>query len=237
MNGGNAPIFLDVEQRGDEWHSLHLGRPSASQFFRIVSSKGKNKGARKVETAQTYKWQLLAERIFGVSFAPKIDRFAAVKWGVRFEDQARDDLAKRIKREILPGGVVMDRAKRMLASPDGWISRVGYTPVEIKCPQPPGQLENLLTDPEDYWPQIQGQMMLAQVDELCFWSWHPCTPAKLIEVQRDFAFCNSLNHELQLFCDELDRDEAELRALGAYDVELFKELMKPKEVEEGDEAG
>lgn len=225
----NAPIFLEIEQRSGEWHALHLGRPTASQFFRVVSSKGRNKGKRKEETAQTYKWQLLAERIFKVSFAPKIERFAPVQWGVRFEDQARGDLAKRIKREILPGGVVMDRGKRMLASPDGWIGGVGEIPVEIKCPQPPGQLENLLSEPEDYWPQIQGQMMLSQTDRLHFWSWHPCTPAKWWEVPRDVAFCNSLNYELQSFCDELDRDEAGLRALGEYDVELFRELTKPKE--------
>ena len=231
MNGGNAPIFLDVEQRSDEWHNLHLGRPTASQFHRVVSGKGKTKGKRKEETSQTYKWQLLAERIFGVSFAPKLDRYAAVRWGVQFEDRARGDLAKRLGRDIHPGGVVMDREKRMLASPDGWLGGVGNVPIEIKCPQPPGQLENLLNAPEDYWPQIQGQMMLSQTDALLFWSWHPCTPTKIMDVSRDSAFCNSLNHELQLFCDELDRDEAALRELGAYDVELFRELMKPKEEE------
>lgn len=233
---GNAPIFLAIEQRSDEWHSLHLGRPSASQFFRVVSGKGKTKGKRKPETAETYKWQLLAERIFGVSFAPKIDRYAAVRWGVKFENQARADLVRRLNHEIVPGGVVMDRDKRLLASPDGWVGGVGRVPIEIKCPQPPGQLENLLSAPQDYWPQIQGQMMLSQAKSLMFWSWHPCTPAALIEVHQDVTFCDALNFELRLFCDELDRDEAVLRELGVYDVELFKELMKPKEeTEEGND--
>lgn len=232
---GNAPIFLPTEQRSDEWHEMHLGRPSASQFYRVVSGKGKTKGKRKVETADTYKWQLLAERIFKMSFAPKIGSYAAVKWGVRFEDQARDELAKRLGCEIAPGGAVLDPEERMLASPDGWVGGVGVVPVEIKCPQPPGQLENLLTEPEDYWPQIQGQMMLAQVDDLHFWSWHPCAPPKHWLVRRDIAFCNTLNYELRLFCDELDRDEAKLRAMGEYDVKLYKELMKPKDVENGDE--
>lgn len=226
------PIFIGLEQRSDEWHNWHLGRPSASQFFRIVSHKGKNKGKRKPETAETYKWQLLAERIFEVSFAPKIDRFEAVKWGVRFEDEARSDLVRRINREIVPGGIVMDRAERMLASPDGWVGSVGNIPVEIKCPQPPKQLENLLCAPEDYWPQIQGQMMLSGINELLFWSWHPCAPAKLYEVSRDSMFCDALNAELQAFCNELDRDEARLREIGEYDVALFKELMTPQPKED-----
>jgi hypothetical protein len=226
---GNAPIFIDMEQRSDEWRKLRLGRPSASQFHRVVSDKGN----RTTRSATTYKWQLLAERIFQVSFAPKIDRVPAVRHGVKYEEPARAAFAKAVGREIRPGGLVMTRDQKLLASPDGWI---GDNPVEIKCPQPPGQLENLLSQPRDYWPQLQGQLLISQADCLHFWSWHPCTPASYVEVSRDTAFINTLNHELRLFCDELDRDEAALRAMGEYDVELFNELIEAsKRKEEDDE--
>lgn len=219
---GNAPIKLDIEQRTPEWLTLHLGRPTASQFHRVVTAKGNaTKG-----TANTYKWQLLAERIFQVSFAPKINMIPAVRHGVLYEEPARLDLEARLGQPIERGGVVLSADKRLLASPDGW---VGVTPVEIKCPQPPGQLENLLCDPRDYWPQLQGQIMLSQSDWLFFWSWHPCTPARLLQVERDQNFCNQLNHELRLFCDDLERTEANLRQLGEYNVELYREMMKPPE--------
>ena len=227
MNG-NAPIFCDVGQRSEEWAALRLGRPSASQFHRVVTVKGN----RADKTSQTYKWQLLAERIFGVSFGPRLDRFAAVRDGVRFEEPAREQLAKFLRVPIRAGGAVLTPDKRLLASPDGW---VGDVPVEIKCPQPPGQLESLLLDPRDHWPQIQGQMMIAGADLLHFWSWHPCMPARYAQVPRDNPFCNTLNYELQRFCDELDRDEAQLRAIGEYDIDLFKSMIETKK-EENDNA-
>lgn len=223
MNDGNAPIFIEMEQRSPEWFALHLGRPSTSQFYRIVSGKGKNAGARKIETSQTYKFQLLAERLFGVSFQPRLDRIAAVRHGVQHEEAAREAFAKHVGGEVRPGGVVLTRDKRLLSSPDGF---VGDVPVEIKCPQPPGQLENLLTEPRDYWPQVQGQMLLTQADWCHFWSWHPHTPAVYYPVPRDVRFCDAMNYELRKFCDELDADEAALRRLGDYDVDGFLELIE-----------
>lgn len=225
MTEGNAPIFLDTEQRSDGWRSKRLGRPSASQFHRVVTAKGN----RAEKSANTYKWQLLAERIFSVSFAPNIDRIPAVRHGRNFEEMARLALGDFLKVPIRPGGIVMTRDERMVASPDGWI---GDNPVEIKCPLLPGHLENLLIDPRDHWPQIQGQMMIAQTDWAHFWSFHPCAPARHIRVYRDSPFCNTLNYELRRFCDELDRDEAELRSLGEYDPELYLAMIKPKEREE-----
>lgn len=228
MNEGNAPIFLEIDQRSDEWFKVRLGRPSASQFHRIVTQKG-NRAER---TAATYKWQLLAERIFRVSFAPKINLIPAVRHGVKYEEPAREAFAKQIGREVRPGGVVMTRDQKLVASPDGWVDD---RPVEIKCPQIPGQLENLMTEPRDHWPQIQGHLLLAQADWLHFWSWHPCTPARHFEVGRDTAFINTLNYELRRFCDELDRDEAELRRLGEYNVELYAAMIESsKQKEEED---
>lgn len=225
---GNAPIKLDIEQRTPEWLELHLGRPTGSQFHRVVTKKGN----LATETAKTYKWQLLSERIFGVSFAPKIDMIPAVRHGVEYEGPAREDLIKRLGRPVERGGVVMSADKRLLVSPDGW---VGDTPVEIKCPQLPGQLKNLIEDPRDHWPQLQGQIMLSQADWLFFWSWHPCTPPRLLQVQRDQTFCNQLNYELRQFCDDLERTEDDLRKLGEFNVELYREMMKPKEA--ADEVG
>ena len=219
---GNAPIKLDIEQRTPEWHALHLGRPTASQFHRIVTKKGNLAPA----TAQTYKWQLLAERIFGVSFAPKINNVPAVRHGVAYEEPARMDLEARMASPIRRGGVVLSADKRLLASPDGWFMDM---PVEIKCPLPPGQLKNLIEDPRDYWPQIQGQIMLSQSDWLLFFSWHPCAPPRLLQIERDQTFCNQLNYELRQFCDDLERTEDELRQLGEFNIELYHARIKPKE--------
>jgi hypothetical protein len=98
---------------------------------------------------------------------------------------------------------------------------VGERPVEIKCPQLPGQLENLARPPRKNWPQIQGQMLVTNADQLEFWSWSPYAPAAYYQIPRDVAFCNSLHYHLTLFCQELEAAEAEARASGTFDVEAF----------------
>ena len=33
-------IIFDIEQGSDEWHALRAGKPTASEFSKLVTSKG-----------------------------------------------------------------------------------------------------------------------------------------------------------------------------------------------------
>lgn len=212
----NAPRFYELAQRGEKWTALRLGRPSASQFHRIVTDKGN----RATRTATTYKFELLAERIFRVPFQRPLEGVGAVQWGIDHEDEARAELAKFLHAKIRPGGLVVARDESCCASPDGFIDD---EPVEIKCPQVPGQLRNLLQPPYSYWPQVQGQLLLTGQDVLHFWSWHPHVPPAYHVVVRDPPACRTLDLELRSFCHELNADEAKLRQMGRFAIEAYLE--------------
>ena len=156
-----------IEQRSDEWFRQRLGIPTASQFHRIFTAKG-NKAPG---TAKTYKWQLVAERIFGVPFGPDLSRVKAVQDGIANEDQAREALAKFLRVAVRKAEFKFSQDRRFGGSPDGYI---GNQPVEIKAPQIPRALQNLSEEPLDYWPQLQGQLLLhPDVEQMHFWSWSP----------------------------------------------------------------
>lgn len=208
-----------IEQRSEKWIKDRLGKPTASQFHRILTDKGN------VATSQanTYKWQLVAEQIFGVSFAEKIGYLQPVKDGIANEGPAREALSRFLKVPIKAAGFVFSQDRRWGCSPDGW---VGNRPVEIKCPQLPGHLEILAVGPRKYWPQLQGQMLVTGANQLEFWSWNPYATAAYWQVPRDEAFCNSLHYELTKFCNALEEASALVRAKGRFDIEAFLALRE-----------
>lgn len=213
----NAPGYpLDIKQGTSEWHAWRLGKPTASMFKNIITPEGKPSKA-------DFRWKLLAERIFKVSFQPDIGGKASVAWGRYWENTAREKLAERLKADIEPGGIWADVNKRYGASPDGFVNG---EPVEIKCPEPPQQLESMLTQDKDYIPQLQGQMLLTGADRAHFWSWSPFAPPGYHVIERNEEYCTKLSRFLIQFCDDLDRDESKLLAMGYFDVEACQEWKK-----------
>lgn len=208
--------IFDAPQRSEAWYKERLGKPTASNFRKIISASGK-----KSASAEDYLWQLLAERIFGVSFQRDISGYTAVKWGIEHEDQAKEELEAFKQVKITPATFVLDKTGRYGASPDGYL--FDNEPVEIKCPQPPQQLENLLTPPDEYWPQLMGQMLVTGATRAHFWSWSPFTPSAYVALDRDQKFCQLLEKELGAFCDRLDEYEAKAKAFGSFDAEGYRE--------------
>jgi hypothetical protein len=204
-----------------------LGIPTASQFHRIFTEKGNPAPA----TANTYRWQLVAERIFEAPFSPDLSRIKAVQDGVANEPLAREALSRYLRYEVEPADFQYSQDRRFGCSPDGW---VGNRPVEIKCPQLPGHLELLTKPPRKHWPQIQGQMLVTDADQVEFWSWSPYAPAAYYQIPRDVGYCNSLHYHLTIFCNELDNAEGEVRQAGKFDLEAFKASLQTWEADEED---
>src|SRR5215467_7927610 len=89
--------IIDTDQRSDRWHSLRMGRPTASQFDRIVLPNGKASGK-----ARGYLYELLWQRLTGQSTDRDLSRVPAVQWGIQHEDEAAQQFeaieGKRLKR-------------------------------------------------------------------------------------------------------------------------------------------
>ena len=190
--------------------------------------------SRAASTARTYKWQLVAERIFDVDFAPDISRFVAVQDGIANEDPAREALSKYLRLPVVKAEFKFSQDRRWGGSPDGY---VGNQPVEIKAPQIPRALQNMAEDPRDYWPQLQGQLLLhPDATQLHFWSWSPfIEPGAYYVVSRDMTFCDGLHRELRRFCQDLDDAEMIVRGMAKFDVEAARDFLRQRRGEENGE--
>ena len=209
-------IFEPIEQRSAKWHELRLGKPTASQFSRIISNDTGNI-ARK--PWKGYQGELVAEKIFQRSVVSKdISNYPAVRWGVEHEPAAAAALAERIG-PFQPGGFFMDDDKRYGASPDGLIEKGNRREIcEIKCPYEVGNhVKNLLYGVEfDYRAQIQGQLLVSKADICHFYSWHPDCPPHYQKVERDDPFIRKLDTLLDEFCRQLEENYQRALAIGGW---------------------
>lgn len=207
--------FYPIEQRGDEWHAKRLGRPTASQFHRIISGITGNKAK---EPWKGYQAELVAERIFGRQMGRDLSGNRAVQHGVVTEPEAAQALAERIG-PFQPGGFFTDDAERYGASPDGLIEKDNRREIcEIKSPyELPNHVKTLLYGVgDDHRAQIQGQLWVSESDVCHFWSFHPDAPAFYARVERDDPFMRKLDYLLDEFVAELAINHARALEMGAW---------------------
>lgn len=208
-------IHHEVDQRSDAWRDLRRKIPTASRAGDVLTPAGELRLARDkkglAEIPKNYLGELLAQRIMGHEIERYVTR--AMADGIEREPLARDILQDRLGVEILPVGFFTTDDERLGASPDGLIvagnAREG---VEIKCPKPETQGYYLAYGlGDDYYQQCQVQMMIAELDRVVFWSWHPELPPLFLVTERDEAFIKRAWPALAAFCAELDAKEREVR--------------------------
>ncbi|HBH26542.1 MAG TPA: exonuclease [Rhodospirillaceae bacterium] len=189
-----------VPQNSPEWHALRCGIPTASCFGKILTSRGEPSSQ-----AEDYRALLLGERMTGQPSASFVS--LAMEDGVKREAPAASYYALLSDEPVELAGVFTDDAVRYGASPDRLVGERGV--LEIKCPQESTHIKNLARDciPAIYFPQVQGQMFLAE-REWCDWmSDHPDHEPAIIRVERDDAWIAKLERALDEFCDRLDEEE------------------------------
>lgn len=207
--------FEPIEQRSDAWYAARLGKPTASQFSRIISGKTGNKAQ---EPWKLYQAELVAERIFGRQMGRDLSGNRAVQHGVATEPEAAAALAERIG-PFQPGGFFTDDAERYGASPDGLIEKGNRREIcEIKSPyELPNHVKTLLYGiSDDHRAQIQGQLWVSESDVCHFWSFHPDAPAFYVRVGRDDPFIRKLDTLLDEFCEELTVNHQMALSMGGW---------------------
>ena len=188
-------VILECEQYSEEWFTLRAGIPTASNFDKIVTTKGEPS-----KSAKNYLYQLAGEQITGVK--TETYQNAIMQRGLEMEAEAKD-LFRFALGEVKEVGLIYpDEQKKYSCSPDGLLEDAG---LEIKCPLIHTQVSYLLLNklPTDYIQQVQGSMLITGFKKWWFMSYYPGLPPLILEIHRDEAFIEKLKKELDSFVNEL----------------------------------
>lgn len=212
--------IIDVAQGSSEWLAARLGRPTASQFHRIITPSGKPSTA-----ADAYIAELVAEWMLGCPLEPEESAFMQRGTALEAEAVAYYEMMRGVTMER-PGFVVRD-AGDVGCSPDGLVRTLrpyGEGPpayleelggVEIKCPKPANHVATLLEDvPAKHAPQIQGNIWVLGAAWWDFLSYHPTLPPALVRVCPDRDFLEALEKHMRAFLVRLEAAKETVRALG-----------------------
>jgi len=189
---------LNMDQRDDAWFAARRGIPTASNFSKIITSKGEPSKSR-----LEYIYKLAAARVSGKdeeSFTSK-----SIEAGIAREDESRWVYAMHKGVVVDEVGFILSDDGRYGASPDGLVGTNGL--VELKNPLGKTAVEYLLKNrvPPIYFQQVQGQMFVAEREWSDFVCYYPGLPMLVVRVYADEEFFEALEKELTKFCDELDQ--------------------------------
>ena len=193
-------LKVDVEQGSQIWLNLKAGVPSASNFDKIVTTKG-----IRSKTAEKYVLQLAGEKVTGVR--EEGFQSTAMAKGVEREQEAADFY------EVATGSILekvgicyLNDKKSILCSPDRLICDSDGI-LEIKCPMIQTQVQYLLDNDKlekEYYQQVQGQLYVTDKDWCDLLAYYPGLKPVIIRCERNQEFIEKLDKELKLFCSQLE---------------------------------
>jgi len=203
-------IIHDFEQRSPEWYAARCGIPTASEFSKLITSKGEPS-----KTLNTYALTLAGEAFAG----EPLEVWEGNQWterGKELEGEAIHlyEFATESKVELV--GFVTTDAQNAGCSPDGFVGNDGM--VEIKCLKPENHIKAILyhqkngTCPTDYVQQTQGQMLICERKWCDLIFYHPKLPMLTIRQEPDAKLWDALKGGIKDVIAERDRVLAALRA-------------------------
>lgn len=193
-------IIHDIEQRSPQWYSLRAGKPTASEFSKLVTSKGEPS-----KSAAKYAYTLAVQKFTGTS-----ESDISTDWmerGREMEAEARATYAFMHDCDPVEVGFVTDDQERWGCSPD---SLVNDGMIEIKCLKAENHAEAICRWKKDqtidptYVQQTQGQMMVAEKEWCDLVFYHPAMPLLVCRQTIDAAFCKKLTDALESVLIERD---------------------------------
>jgi len=205
--------IIDVEQGSREWAMARLGIPTASEFHRIVTPVKGDLSSQ----ARRYAHQLVAETLMGEPLESMLGNLEWIARGKLMEPHAvqmyefTTDLATR------PVGFMTTDDGRIGASPDRLVLEMPGA-VEIKCTAPQTHVGFLIDGVgDDYRPQVQGQLLVSELDWVDFYAYHPTLPPVQIRTHRDEPYISRLRSALDRFLEMRDTMLDEARETGFFD--------------------
>lgn len=198
------PIIHECLQGTPDWLRLRMAIPTASEFDRIVTPKTLKLSSQ----AEAYADRLLASYILGYPLEEE-----GTPWmqrGQELEDQAYEAAENILELETEPIGFITNEEKTIGCSPDRVISDGRL--LEIKCPSPQVHVAYMRRKAvsDAYRCQLQGQLWVAEREEVVIFSFHPTMPAVHIRVRRDEVFIAALKMAVESFSEVLEAAKIEL---------------------------
>jgi hypothetical protein len=191
--------LYDCIQGTPEWTHLRAGIPTASQFDRIVTPKGK------ISTqAEKYMYELLAERMMGHPVTEYMSRW--MDRGSQTEAEAVAFYSFTRDQETVKVGFITNDEGTIGASPDRLVGEKGL--LEIKVPKEAVHVSYMMQSGgayDEYKVQTQGQLWIAERDWNDLLSYHPELPEAIIRIERDEPFIQILSTAVETFSLELER--------------------------------
>lgn len=202
--------IVECEQNSPEWFAARLGVPTASRFGDVMAQ-----GDGKMRTR--YLRDLAGERLSG---RPAENfRSKAMERGNAMEVDALDAYARTTFEPVTRIGFARNagllRYDVVGASPDALVGERGG--VEAKSMSPRLLIEVLDRGaagfPPEYRPQVHGSMWVLERDWWDLTLFWPGMPRCVFRVQRDEAYIAEMAKTVEIFCFDLRRLEAKLRAM------------------------
>ena len=186
----------DVVQGSPEWHTLRLGKPTASAFHRIISP-----GRLKLSSQRhTYLAELIVERQTGRPYDVE-----ATQWmgrGTQLEDEARKWYEFDRGEGVRQTGFVTNDAGTIGGSPDGLVGRWGL--IEIKCRSRRRHIEVVLGHAEPASrTQVQGLLWLTQARWCDVVQYCPGMGGHVDRFERDDEAITAISQAVFEFTEEL----------------------------------
>ena len=209
-------IAIPCIQGSEEWSEARLGIPTASQFKRILTPKGKPSSS-----ADGYSAELLAEWALGEA----ISDFAGNEWTERgniLESEARAYYSFHRDLDVETVGFLYRDGDRMSGcSPDGLVGEDGM--LELKCPSAGKHLLWLARGdvPPEHRMQVQGALWVSGRAWLDWMSFYPQLPPLLVRVTPDLEIQAALDVVLPKFIAQLLSGRERLVTLGVQPGEVF----------------
>lgn len=176
-------------QGSEEWLESRLGRPTASNFGKLITPTGKASAS-----AQGYIDELIAQKITGE--IPEFFKSEAMQRGNDLETVAKSLYEFTYDVEVKEVGLCLHDKYECGASPDGLIGLDGG--LEIKCPLPHTHVSYLRDGgiPSKYIPQVQGCLWITEREWWDFMSYHPSMEDLIVRVYRDNAYITKLAEQV-----------------------------------------
>lgn len=175
-------IYPEMEQGSEEWFKARAGRPTASNFDRILTPTGKDSS----------QWEGFALDLMADCIRPDMVDFVGTRHtdrGNELEPEARSEFERQLQMPVAQVGFITRDDGIIGCSPDGLIYRDGQlvAGLELKCPLAKNHAKYLVEGvlPKDYGPQVHGSMAVTGLDYWYFMSYCQGMAPFILRVERN----------------------------------------------------
>jgi putative phage-type endonuclease len=196
-------IILTDEQGSPEWLASRLGRPSASNFGRLVTGNGKPSSS-----AESYINEMIAERLTGRSKPFYTNEH--MERGNALEPEAREAYEFITDLEVVETGFILHDSEEFGCSPDGLVAEQGG--LEIKCPSDSVHVSYLRAGkvPSKYYQQVQGCLWITGREWWDFMSYHPEMPHLLVRAHRNEKYIEAMAEQVEAAVETIVKETERL---------------------------